>query len=104
MKKTLCIFLSFLILITSFLALPVSSQAATNKPDRKIYAEAYMLINLDDDSYPVVAQKNIDERLYPASLTKIVTAMVTLENVKDVNVKTKMSQAAYESSSRLISI
>ena len=97
MKKTLCIFLSFIILITSFLALPVSSQA-TYKPDRKIYAEAYMLINLDDDSYPVVAQKNIDERLYPASLTKIVTAMVTLENVKDVSVKTKMSQAAYDAS------
>lgn len=57
-----------------------------------------MLINLDDDSYPVVAQKNIDERLYPASLTKIVTAMVTLENVKDVSVKTKMSQAAYDDS------
>lgn len=57
-----------------------------------------MLINLDDDSYPVVAQKNIDERLYPASLTKIVTAMVTLENVKDVSVKTKMSQAAYNAS------
>ena len=98
MKKTLCIFLSFIILMTSFLALPVSSQAATYKPDRKIYAEAYMLINLDDDSYPVVAQKNIDERLYPASLTKIVTAMVTLENVKDVSVKTKMSQAAYDAS------
>ena len=45
-----------------------------------------------------MAQKNIDERLYPASLTKIVTAMVTLENVKDVNVKTKMSQAAYDAS------
>lgn len=57
-----------------------------------------MLINLDDDLYPVVAQKNIDERLYPASLTKIVTAMVTLENVKDVSVKTKMSQAAYDAS------
>lgn len=57
-----------------------------------------MLINLDDDSYPVVAQKNIDERLYPASLTKIVTAMVTLENVKDVSVKTKMSQVAYDAS------
>ena len=57
-----------------------------------------MLINLDDDSYPVVAQKNIDDRLYPATLTKIVTAMVTLENVKDVSVKTKMSQAAYDAS------
>lgn len=43
-------------------------------------------------------KKNIDERLYPASLTKIVTAMVTLENVKDVSVKTKMSQAAYDAS------
>ena len=81
-----------------FLALPISSQGATYKPDRKIYAEAYMLINLDDDSYPVVAQKNIDERLYPASLTKIVTAMVTLENVKDLSVKAKMSQAAFDAS------
>ena len=71
MKKTLCIFLSFIILITSFLALPVSSQAATYKPDRKIYAEAYMLINLDDDSYPVVAQKNIDERLYLLRLQRL---------------------------------
>ena len=42
MKKTLCIFLSFLILITSFLALPVSSQAATYKPDRKIQMQAAM--------------------------------------------------------------
>ena len=98
MKKTLCIFLSLIMLISTFLCIPFTSNAATYKPDKKIYAEAYMLINLDDDSYPVVAQKNIDERLYPASLTKIVTAMVTLENVKDVSVKTKMSQAAYDAS------
>ncbi len=98
MKKTLCIFLSLIMLISTFLCIPFTSEAATYKPDKKIYAEAYMLINLDDDSYPVVAQKNIDERLYPASLTKIVTAMVTLENVKDLSAKTKMSQAAYDAS------
>ena len=40
----------------------------------------------------------IRDSLYPASLTKIVTAMVTLENVKDVSVKAKMSQAAYDAS------
>ena len=98
MKKTLCIFLSLIMLISAFVCVPFTSQAATYKPDEKIYAEAYMLINLDDDSYPVVAQKNIDEKLYPASLTKIVTAMVTLENVKDVSAKTKMTQAAYDES------
>ena len=55
-----------------------------------------MLINLDDDSYPVVVEKNADERLYPASLTKIVTAMVVINNVKDLQAKTKMSQSAFE--------
>lgn len=96
MKKTLCIFLSFIMLISAVLCVPLSSSAATYTPDRKIYAEAYMLINLDDDSYPVVAQKNIDEKLYPASLTKIVTAMVVLNNVKDTSVKYKMTQTAYD--------
>ena len=96
MKKTLSIFLSLIILCTS-LCLPASfSFAATYEPDRKIYAESYLLINLDDDSFPVVAEKNSTERLYPASLTKIVTAIVTLNNVKDLKQKTKMSQTAYD--------
>lgn len=98
MKKTLCIFLSFIMLISVFFCVPTASLAATYKPDRTIYAEAYMLINLDDDSYPVVAQKNIDEKLYPASLTKIVTTMVVLNNVKNLSAKTKMSQSAYDAS------
>lgn len=96
MKKTLCIFLSFIILISTLYGVDFSAQAATYTPDRTIYAEAYMLINLDDDSYPVVAQKNIDERLYPASLTKIVTAMVVLDNVDDLTATTTMSQSAYD--------
>ncbi|MDD6727621.1 MAG: D-alanyl-D-alanine carboxypeptidase [Eubacteriales bacterium] len=96
MKKTLSYILSFLMLITAVFCVPFTSQAATYKPDRKIYAESYMLINLDDDSYPVVAEKNPDERLYPASLTKIVTAMVVINNVKDFNATTKMSQSAFD--------
>ncbi len=96
MKKTLSIFLSLLILCTSLCAPAFSSFAATYEPDRKIYAEAYLLINLDDDSFPVVAEKNSTEKLYPASLTKIVTAIVTLNNVKDLKQKTKMSQSAFD--------
>lgn len=96
MKRALSIFFTFLIITSGLFCFPASSYGATYEPDREIYAEAYMLINLDDDSYPVVAQKNIDERLYPASLTKIVTAMVVLNNVKDLNATTKMSQNAFD--------
>lgn len=96
MKRTLSYILTLAILIISLFCVPFSSNAAAYEPDRKIYAEAYMLINLDDASYPVVAQKNADEKLYPASLTKIVTTMVVLNNVKDLQAKTKMSQAAFD--------
>ncbi|MGN0521478.1 MAG: D-alanyl-D-alanine carboxypeptidase family protein [Eubacterium sp.] len=97
MKKTLSFIFTLIIAFTSVFCVPaVCVQAATYEPDRTIYAEAYMLINLDDDTYPVVAQKNPDEKLYPASLTKIVTAMVVLNNVKDLKAKTKMSQNAYD--------
>lgn len=61
----------------------------------ELYSKAYMLINLDDDSYPVVAQKNQDEKMYPASLTKIVTAIVTLNNVSDLQEQVTVSEAAF---------
>ena len=96
MKKTLSCILSLIIILMTLFCVPFNAQAAIYEPDRKIYAQAYMLINLDDDSYPVVAEKNADERLYPASLTKIVTAMVVLNNVKDLNATTKMSQSAFD--------
>lgn len=97
MKKTLSYILTLIIVIVSVLCVPsLSASAAVSEPDQKIYAEAYMLINLDDDSYPVVAEKNADKRLYPASLTKIVTAMVVLNNVKNLEAKTKMSQSAFD--------
>lgn len=96
MKKTLSILLSLIVIIATVVC-PMSAFATTYEPDRTIYAEAYMLINLDDDSYPVVAEKNSSERLYPASLTKIVTAMVVLNNVDDLSQTAVMSQTAFDS-------
>ena len=95
MKKTIKVFLSVLIsaviLLTSFTAF-----GAVYNPDIKLYSEAYLLVNLDDSSYPVVAEKNADKRMYPASLTKIVTAMVTLNKIQDIGLTTSMSQDAYD--------
>lgn len=98
MKKTITLFLTFILIFCTFFCVPaLSAQAAVYEPDRKIYAKAYMLINLDDASYPVVAEKNQDEKMFPASLTKIVTAMVVLENVTDLSKKTKVSKTAFDS-------
>lgn len=94
MKKMFSILLSLLIFVSVFSG-AFSAEAAEYKPDVELYSEAYMLINLDDESFPVVAQKNQNQKMYPASLTKIVTAIVALNNVPDISVKTKVSKEAY---------
>ena len=101
MKKLLAFFVTFNILIISVCA-PFSVYAKTDIQQReamyevneKVYADAYMLINLDDNSFPVIAEKNKNKKKYPASLTKIVTAMVTLNNVKNLKEKARVSKAA----------
>lgn len=97
MKKTVSFFLSFVLLLSAVFCVPgFSASAAVYKPDRKLYSQAYMLLSLDDPSFPVVAEKNQNKRMYPASLTKIVTTMVVLNKVKDLSQKTKVSQSAYD--------
>lgn len=96
MKKLLSVFMSIVIISLTVFCVPFTAKAATYTPNVKIYADAYMLISLDDDSYPVVAEKNADKRKYPASLTKIVTTMVTLNKVKDLSQKTTVSKSAIE--------
>lgn len=94
MKRLFSIFISIL-MILSTLALPLSASASPiYHPSEKVYADSYMLISLDDDSYPVVAQKNQDKKKYPASLTKIVTAMVTIDKVKDLSSTTIVTDSA----------
>lgn len=95
MKKMIAAVLAIIIFISSML-FSVSAQAAVYTPDVEIYAEAYMLINLDDSDHPVVAQKNQDKKMYPASLTKIVTAMLAIENVENLSESATMSQEAYD--------
>ena len=84
MKKLLSFFISVTLVALSFFCVPFTAKAAVYEPDTTIYADSYMLINLDDSSYPVVAQKNQDKLKYPASLTKIITAMVAINNVDDI--------------------
>ena len=65
-----------------------------------INIKGYVLI--DADSGIVIAQKNVDQRLQPASLTKLMTLYLTFKSLKSSQIylddKTKVSIKAYETS------
>ena len=50
-----------------------------------MYLNSPHAILIDADTGAVVAQRNGDERIYPASLTKIMTALIAIENTDDLN-------------------
>ena len=64
--------------------LPVKSEAAiTFTPNFTVASEAAVLINMDKDV--IVYEKNPTKKMYPASLTKIMTAIVVLDHVQDLD-------------------
>lgn len=48
-------------------------------------------ILIDAASGRIVAEKNYDQRIYPASMTKVMTLLVAVENVKDFNATFEMT-------------
>ena len=60
-----------------------AAASITFTPNFTISSEAAVLINLDKDI--IVYEKNPTKKMYPASLVKIMTAIVVLDNVKDLD-------------------
>lgn len=78
MKKSVSLCVT---LILSFcLAFPGSASALTSKPR----VEAQAAIVIDMTTKEVLYEKNIDQRLYPASTTKMITCILALERL-DLN-------------------
>ena len=69
-----------LLLIISIIV-PNYAQALIFNPALNIYSEGVYMLNLNEDQ--VVYQKNQNELFHPASLTKIMTAVVVLEHFAD---------------------
>lgn len=57
-----------------------------------LYSSGYYMVNLDLGT--VIAAKNEHERCYPASVTKIMTAVVALENCSDLQTPVKITYDA----------
>lgn len=57
---------------------------AKNKIDLNVLNSPYAIL-IDADTGAVIAQRNSDERIYPASLTKIMTALIAIEYTNNLN-------------------
>ena len=80
MKRTLSVFLPALMLV-SLLASPFAAAAEPSLPaDPEIMAKAALLVDAETDA--IAYEKNAHQILYPASLTKIMTAILTLEAIE----------------------
>lgn len=72
-----CLFILFLISIFLFIFINTSF---ANNDSLDIYSPSCILI--DSDSGKILYEKNAYKKMYPASTTKIMTAILTLENCK----------------------
>ncbi len=66
-----------ILLLILFINLPYGISKATNENELNISSEAAILI--DSNTGAVLYGKNEDKKMYPASTTKILTAIITLE-------------------------
>ncbi len=83
MKIKISIFL-FVLFIFNALFYPIISNAETNPPN--IYSPAAIL--MDYNTGKILYEKNINEKKYPASLTKVMTAIIVLENCNLTDIAT----------------
>lgn len=84
--KKVSVFLLFILLFTFCLSPIKSSALSVTKPSFEPEAEGIYMINTDTGT--VIYEKNAQKRLYPASLTKLMTAILVMENVKDMDKET----------------
>jgi serine-type D-Ala-D-Ala carboxypeptidase (penicillin-binding protein 5/6) len=91
-------FISFIILIFLVLSNQLYTYAEENQP-LEIKSEAAVL--LDSETGAVLYNKNGEERLFPASLTKIATAIYAIENGNIEDVVTVSARAVNEEGTRV---
>ena len=88
LKKTITVLMAFCVVMVMCLAVPVSSYAA--EPNFKLKAKSAILV--DARTGEVLYEKHADKKYRPASMTKMMTAILVCENVQDMSEKTKVSK------------
>ncbi len=98
-KKILTLLLAF---VLAFQLIPnLTVQAAEVDEDAPPEIKAVSAIMVDQKTGRVLYEKNADEKLYPASMTKVLTALLSIEYIKPdevVTVGTEINYVPWDSS------
>ena len=96
-RRILSVFL-LVVLIFSFHAVPVALADETSGPvlpeDPNILAKAALLVDVETDT--IVYGNHENDQLYPASLTKVMTALLVLEAIEDGKISMEQEVTASE--------
>lgn len=93
-KKTICAFMCVLILMPCINVQAKKSKDYWPKPSEKITASAAILMDVDTGT--ILYKKNIDKKYYPASITKILTTLIAVENSSMDEIVTFSKDAIYK--------
>ena len=80
MKRIITIFLVLIILISTF---SINASASYKPQGFEVVSKSAVLISLDTGD--VLFEKNADEKCYPASVTKVMTAVLLYEYCDNKN-------------------
>lgn len=72
----------------------IESERTASVSSDPLYSSNAILIRLTDDT--VLMEKNSEEKIYPASLTKMMTVLVAIENLSDLDEKIKLTWSMFE--------
>ncbi len=83
MKKILSILLTAIILASTFCMTSANAAYDDVMKEMELYSDCVLLVSTDNNE--VIFSKNANKQTPPASLTKIITAIVVLENCSDLS-------------------
>ena len=75
-------------------SLTITSAATVSISSDSLHSPNVILIRLSD--HIVLMQKNSEEKIYPASLTKMMTAIVAIENLPDLKEEIKLTNSTFQ--------
>lgn len=79
--------------MAAMMLLPASTKISNDPPDVELVAPYYIVVDADDPSI-VFYERDPDEKCIPASTMKIMTCILTIENVEDYSELVKVSKKA----------
>ena len=80
-KKLIKISIAFVLVLMLILTSLIPAGAISYTNDVKTKTDSILLVNMDTDQ--VVFEKEADTKRYPASLTKIMTYIIVIDNIED---------------------